>query len=88
MPATDAPTDNDLAAVLARLARVLEDKPLAERGEPFTLAEIAARWGCTEKHIERLIARGELKAFKPARSWLVRPTALAKYERDLSGEGE
>jgi hypothetical protein len=30
---------------------------------------------------------GILKSFKPSRIRLVRPTALAKFEREQSGEG-
>lgn len=81
MSAVTAPT-LQLRPLLARLAAVLEDKPLDQRSTPFTLDEIAARWHTTAKQVERLCAAGKLKSFKPGRHRLVRPVALAKYERD------
>ena len=72
-------------AVLEEIRAALADRPLAERSTPFTLPELAERWRCDTKTVERLCTGGAVKSFKPGRTRLVRPSDVAKYERAQTG---
>ena len=37
----------------------------------FTVAELADRWNCHPETVRRMIASGELKAFRVGREWRV-----------------
>lgn len=74
-----------LRGMVEEIARVLTARPLAERCEPFTLGELAARWHCSVRQVERLTESGALKSFKPGRHRLVRPAAVARYEATQEG---
>lgn len=76
----------ELQPVLERLARLLESRPLSDRSEPFTVKELAERWHCDEKSVERLCTSGELKSFKVGRKRLVRPVTVARYEKAQAGD--
>lgn len=51
-------------------------------GSTFTTpAEVAERWQCTPEHVQRLCARGELRAMKLGRrGWRIPMDAVEAYE--------
>ena len=63
----------DLRAVLA---------PEIHRTAPYTFAELAVRWGCSEKSVSRTVGR---RYIKPANTKLVRPAMLLRIEEEMEG---
>ena len=45
-----------------------------------TLAELAARWRCTEQHVSQLIKRGALPAIRVGRRVIVRQESVRRFE--------
>lgn len=47
----------------------------------LTPSQIAAEWGCTPEHVQRLCKRGELRAMKLGkRGWRIAPADLEAFE--------
>lgn len=44
---------------------------------PFTPAELAERWACSERHVRGLISKGALSAFRVGHLWRMTTSGAA-----------
>lgn len=55
--------------------------------KPFTPKSLADHWECSERHIRKLIARGELPAFRLGGKLLrIKPEDVENFEKCQSGD--
>lgn len=57
----------------------LKSTQLFENKFALSIAETAFRLGLSSRTVERLIARGEIKAKKAGRRWLITPSSLEAW---------
>lgn len=48
----------------------------------YSAAEIARRWDVDVRVVRDLLAKGELRGFKPGHNWRIPPQAVRDYEHD------
>lgn len=73
---------NDCLALLADCLSLLEEKP-PQQG-PFTVQEVAERWGVSVRTVGDLVRRGELGCFRPGNGRgviRISDEHIAEYER-------
>lgn len=51
-------------------------------------SSLAARWGCSERHVRNLIERGSLKAFRLGKLYRITLEAVGEVERCQNGQSD
>jgi len=80
--ARDVRTPQDALSLLADCLRLLEEKP-PQQG-PFTVEEVAQRWGVSVRTVGDLVRNGQLGCFRPGNGrGVIRISEehIAEYER-------
>lgn len=54
---------------------------------PYTPAQLAEHWQCSERHVRNLIATGELEAFQIGRMWRIPAAVVREREEQCQKSG-